>query len=239
MPHRIELEMTKIKFGTDGWRAIIAKEYTVKHKLLIAPRSTSQVSAQESAAPGKEIHDITCFPLETATSSNEKEKSIGKTTPVVWATTSRNCYPTDPADLSPVQCGEPLRVGKCTEHQECQEYFAYPTCTACIDQFWFPQPWPTTPRTIIRILPACGSHNASHIPAYGTCHMNLYTLSSERSHPHSQLDPQGDLQKSYMFDESREQPPKNTLALLTPPTTQLTIKLLIACSEGFNALGTT
>lgn len=29
MPHRIELEMTKIKFGTDGWRAIIAKEYTV------------------------------------------------------------------------------------------------------------------------------------------------------------------------------------------------------------------
>ena len=157
-----------------------------KHKLLIAPRSTSQVSAQESAAPGKEIHDITCFPLETATSSNEKEKSIGKTTPVVWATTSRNCYPTDPAYLSPVQCGEPLRVGKCTEHQECQEYFAYPTCTACIDQFWFPQPWPTTPRTIIRILPACGSHNASHIPAYGTCHMNLYTLSSERSHPHSQ-----------------------------------------------------
>jgi len=29
LPHRIELEMTKIKFGTDGWRAIIAKEYTV------------------------------------------------------------------------------------------------------------------------------------------------------------------------------------------------------------------
>ena len=53
--------MTKIKFGTDGWRAIIAQEFTVENVARVA-EGTAKWLLQQSKSPSIVLDTIVALP---------------------------------------------------------------------------------------------------------------------------------------------------------------------------------